>query len=132
MFPAVSAALDALGPREGVRYYDVVLAALPSAARVRWEAFMTTDVRREYHSELFRELAARHEALGEAAGEARGEARGVARGEGRAVITVLEARGVAVPDVVRERVMACTDVDQLDTWLRRAVTANTADEVVHD
>jgi hypothetical protein len=97
MFPAVSAALDALGPREGVRYYDVVLAALPSAARVRWEAFMTTDVRREYHSELFQELAARHEARGEAVGEARGEARGVAKGEGLAVLTVLQdARGSGV------------------------------------
>jgi hypothetical protein len=47
-------------------------------------------------------------------------------------ITVLEARGVAVPDAVRERVMACTDVDQLGTWLRRAVTADTTDEVVRD
>jgi hypothetical protein len=39
---------------------------------------------------------------------------------------------VPVPDAVRERIMACTDVDQLDTWLRRAVNATTANEVIRD
>jgi hypothetical protein len=103
-------------------YYDIVLAGLPQAARVRWEAFMTTTVGYQYHSQLFRELAAQHEEVGEARGEA--------RGEGRAVLTVLEARGVPVPAAVREQVLACTDLAQLDTWLRRAATATTADEVI--
>jgi hypothetical protein len=59
-----------------------MLAGLPVAARARWEAFMTTEVGHKYHSELFRKLAAEHEEVGEA------------RGEGRAVLTVLDARGV--------------------------------------
>jgi hypothetical protein len=79
---------------------------------------MTTTVGHEYRSELLRELAAQHEELG------------VARGEGRAVLTVLEARGLAVPTAVREQILACTDVAQLDVWLRRAVTATTADAVI--
>jgi hypothetical protein len=91
---------------------------LPQAARARWEAFMTTAVGYEYRSELLRELAAQHEELGEA------------RGEGRAVLTVLDARGVQVPAAVREQILACTDLAQLEIWLRRAVTATTAAEVI--
>jgi hypothetical protein len=117
MFPALAEALRSLGPRKAILYYDVVLAGLPGPARVRWEAFMTTTVE-EYRSELLRELAAQHEQVGEA------------RGEGRAVLTVLDARGVAVPTAVREQVLACTDLAQLDTWLRRALTAATVDDVI--
>jgi hypothetical protein len=36
---------------------------------------------------------------------------------------------VPVPEAVREQILACTDLTQLDTWLRRAVTA-TADDVI--
>jgi hypothetical protein len=46
------------------------------------------------------------------------------------VLTVLDARGVPVPQAIREHVLACTDLAQLDTWLRRAVTAGTAEEVI--
>jgi hypothetical protein len=44
---------------------------------------------------------------------------------------VLNARGVPVPKVVREHILACTDLNQLDTWLRRALTATTTDDVIH-
>jgi hypothetical protein len=67
--------------------------------------------------------------LREAAAKAAAE--GEARGEGRAVLTVLEARGVQVPTAIREHVLGCTDLDQLDTWLRRAATATTAEDVIH-
>jgi len=123
MFPALVAALRSLGPSKAILYYDIVLAGLPQAARVRWEAFMTTTVGHEYRSQMLRELAAQHEEVGEARGEA--------RGEGRAVLTVLEARGVPVPVALREQILTCTDLAQLDTWLRRALTATTADEVIH-
>ena len=82
---------------------------------------MTTTERDEYRSELLRKLAAEHEELGEARGEA--------RGEGRAVLTVLEARGMPVPDVLRDQILACTDLAQLDNWLRRASIATSADDV---
>jgi hypothetical protein len=77
----------------------------------------------EFRSELARENFAR--------GEARGQARGQARGEAQAVLTVLDARGVHVPTALREQILACTDLAQLDTWLRRAGTATTIDDVVH-
>jgi hypothetical protein len=122
MFPALAEVLRSVGPSKAILYYDIVLAGLPVAARVRWEAFMTTTVGYQYHSELFRKLAAEHEALGEARGEA--------RGEGQAVLTVLDARGVEVPAAVREQILACTDMAQLDIWLRRAATATAAADVI--
>jgi hypothetical protein len=42
---------------------------------------------------------------------------------------VLEARGVEVPDDVRARITRCADLDQLDGWLRRAVTADSAQDL---
>jgi hypothetical protein len=75
---------------------------------------MTTTVGSEYRSELLRALATEHEQIGEA----------------RAVLTVLDARGVAVTADIRDRILDCTDVDQLDTWLRRAGTAATAGDVI--
>ena len=127
MFPALLEALRALGPDGAVPYYDVVLAGLPEPARARWEAFMTTAaVGPAYRSEMLRELAARHERQGRAEGKAEGKA----EGEGQAVLTVLGVRGVPVPAAVREKILACTDLTRLESWLRRAVTARTAEDVV--
>jgi hypothetical protein len=47
-----------------------------------------------------------------------------ARGEARAVLAALDARGIEVPDPVREDILGCTDLNQLDTWIRYAVTAS--------
>lgn len=118
VFPALVEALRTLGPGKAILYYDIVLAGLPQATRARWEAYMSTAIDSEYHSELLRELDARAQAVGEA------------RGEGRAVLTVLDARGVPVSDAVREQILSCTDLARLDAWLRRAVGAATAEDVV--
>jgi hypothetical protein len=129
MFPALAEALGSVGPKKEILYHDIVLAGLPPAVRVRWEAFMTTILEpHEYRSEVFRKIAA------EVAAEyqERGEALGEARGEGRSVLTVLDARGIEVPEAVREHILACTDLAQLDVWLRRAVTAASADEVIRE
>jgi hypothetical protein len=39
-----------------------------------------------------------------------------------AVLTVLDARNLDVTDAERERIAGCTDLRQLETWVRRAVT----------
>lgn len=46
-----------------------------------------------------------------------------------AALTVLSARGVAPTDRERERILSCTDSDQLDLWLRRAATVATTEEL---
>ncbi|MBC7270355.1 MAG: hypothetical protein H5T76_16890 [Streptomyces sp.] len=45
------------------------------------------------------------------------------------VLLVLEQRGLAVSDDVRQRITDCTDPDLLRDWLTRAVTAPKAEEI---
>lgn len=59
--------------------------------------------------------------------EARAEGR--AEGEANALLAVLAARGIEVPDDARARITSCTDVDQLSTWIGNAVSANSIEEV---
>ncbi|WP_245681874.1 hypothetical protein [Actinomadura kijaniata] len=58
-----------------------------------------------------------------------GRTEGKAEGEAEALLTFLEARGVEIPHDARERILSCTDLDQLNTWLRRAVAATSAAEL---
>jgi hypothetical protein len=62
-------------------------------------------------------------------GEAEGEARGEARGEAKAVLAVLDAREINVPDEIRTKIINCTDLDQLGVWIRRAATAHTIEDL---
>jgi len=129
LFPLLVQALRPLGAETANLYHDVVLAGLPVAARIRWEDFVTTTAH-EWRSELYRAMAAKAKAEGTARGLAEGTARGEALGEAHSVLKVLEARGIAVPHEIREQILACTDVEQLDEWLRRAVNAANAEDVV--
>ncbi|MEW2624903.1 hypothetical protein [Streptomyces sp. NPDC048106] len=54
---------------------------------------------------------------------------GEAKGEAKAVLRVLGARGIEVSDSVRERVMACADLEVLESWLDRSVTVTSAEEL---
>lgn len=58
-----------------------------------------------------------------------GRAEGNAEGEARALLAVLDARGISVPEDARTRITSCTDLDQLDTWVRRAVTADSVQDL---
>jgi hypothetical protein len=118
MFPALAEALRTVDPKTAIAFYDIILAGLPMPARERWEAHVTTSVGHTYRSDPFRRRFAD------------GEARGEARGEAQAILTVLDERGVAVPVEARDRILACTDLNQLTTWLRRAARANTIDDVL--
>ncbi len=57
-------------------------------------------------------------------------AQGRAEGGAHAVLVVLSARGIAVPDDVRARISGCADLDLLDRWLASAVTARDISDVV--
>lgn len=93
-------------------YADLVLAALPAATRKHLEALMSTGTY-EYQSDFVRRFISR----------------GRAEGEARSLLAVLAARGFDVPASVRERITSCTDLDQLETWIGRAVTVETLDEL---
>jgi hypothetical protein len=61
-----------------------------------------------------------------------GRTEGEAAARARDVLTVLQARGVAVPDAARERVMAQTDPARLERWLAKAALASSLDEVIDE
>ncbi|MGI8329096.1 hypothetical protein ACRYCC_03970 [Actinomadura scrupuli] len=56
-------------------------------------------------------------------GEEKGLEKGRAEGEAHAVLRVLAARKIEVPDDARDRITGCSDAKQLDLWLDRAVVA---------
>jgi hypothetical protein len=112
---ALLSALDEVDESRATLYSDVVFAALPAAARRTLEAMMTTRTY-EYQSDFVRRYVFQ----------------GRAEGEADAVLTFLETRGIPVPDEARARITGCTDLDQLKTWVRRAVTAATVDELFDD
>ncbi len=105
-------------------YYDLILNALAKAARKVFEAMDLKNY--EWKSDFARKYVAE----GEAKGKAEGEARGRLEGEALAILRVLEARGIAVDEALRQRILACGDQAVLDQWIKRAVVAATAADVV--
>lgn len=66
--------------------------------------------------------------------ETRREARDEGRVEeaARAVLTVLRVRGIAVPDAVREQILAEKDATRLERWHERAILASSIAEVIDE
>ena len=55
--------------------------------------------------------------------------RGRATEKAADVLDVLDARGLAVSDAQRERIVNCKDLEILTRWVRRAVTVVSTDEL---
>lgn len=64
-----------------------------------------------------------------AEGKIEGKAEGKTEGAAQMILRVLSARGMELPDEIRERVLACSDNRQLETWGDRAATAISLDDV---
>jgi hypothetical protein len=62
----------------------------------------------------------------------RGKTQGRAEEAAHAVLTALRVRGIAVPDVARERILAEKDPARLERWLERAILAATVAEVLDE
>ncbi|CAM3626140.1 hypothetical protein [Nocardiopsis rhodophaea] len=71
------------------------------------------------------EFARKHYGLGWAEGEVKGKV----EGQATALLFMLDARGICLTDGQRELVVSCTDLDRLQTWIARAATATTAEQV---
>jgi hypothetical protein len=117
-------------------YADVVLAALGEAARRAVEEEMQSG-KYEYRSEFAKRYFEQGRVEGEAKGRAEGEVKGRAEGrtegrtegEARAVLAVLGARGIAVDEELRQRVLRTNDLGRLERWLERAARASSAEDV---
>ncbi|MEU8799254.1 hypothetical protein [Spirillospora sp. NPDC048819] len=110
-------------------YYDYVTSRFSDAARKLLEETMSVKGY-EWESDFAKSHRAegREEgrAEGREEGHAEGREEGHAEGEVRALLLVLQSRGIAVSDEVRGRVEGCTDLDQIERWIRRASTVDTA------
>jgi len=93
------------------------------------ELLMASVFRNEFLDKFEAEAEARGYAVGLARAKAKGEARGQALGRAKGILIVLAARGVTVPAKIRDQVLACTDIAQLDAWVSKAAIAETVDEV---
>jgi predicted transposase YdaD len=86
---------------------------------------------------VYSPFAREHFRRGKLEGRAEGrlESRVEGRLEGRAeeaanlILMVLSTRGLSVSDDVRTRITRCADLDRLEIWAERAVTAATADDL---
>lgn len=69
-------------------------------------------------------------AKGKAEGVAEGMAKGVTEGMAKSLLVFLTGRGMTVSPGLRKKILACTDVNQLDRWLQAAATAKSAAEAL--
>jgi hypothetical protein len=99
----------------------VVRVALGDAARAALEALMQSSEKYEFQSEFARKYTA--------LGRAEGKLEGKLEGETAALLRVLARRGLGVNDEQRDRILACTDLAMLETWLDRAIVATSAEDV---
>jgi hypothetical protein len=107
---------------ERARFYgDLVLNSLNEAARRALEAMMKGY---EYQSDFAKKYVAQ--------GRDEGRDEGRVEEAARNLLTVLGVRGIAVPDAVRERIVAQKDPLLLERWLAKAVFAASVGEVIDD
>lgn len=118
---AVLPAIRGLDDEKVKLYYDLVYNSLNEAARRTLEAMMKGY---EYQSDFAKKYVA--QGFAEGLAEARAEA------GARFVLTVLRARGLAVPDATRERILSQKDPERLQRWLEKAVVAPSAAAVLDD
>lgn len=100
-----------------------------------WSQLMSVDLS-FYRSRTSQRLRAEGRAQGRAEGKVEGRAEGKVEGRVEEVIgktlRLLDARGIAVSDSDREHIQGCVDLEVLDRWFDRAITAADIDEVFAD
>ncbi|MBO4270919.1 hypothetical protein GSF24_09765 [Microbispora triticiradicis] len=116
---ALFAALHNLDRDQGGMYADMVRAALPREIWDHLERHMKTESY-EYLSDWARENIAK------------GMVEGKAEGKTEAILTVLAARGIEVPDELDAKIRKCHDLDRLDAWIRAAATVQSVDALLND
>jgi hypothetical protein len=94
-------------------YYDLVYNSLNETARRALEAMMKGY---EYQSDFAKKYVAQ----------------GRAEEAARNLLTVLRVRGIAVPDAVRERILAQKDPERLERWLEKAAVAASVTTVIDE
>jgi post-segregation antitoxin (ccd killing protein) len=121
---AVLPAFQRLDADRGRFYYDLVYNSLNEATRRSLETSMKGY---QYQSDFAKKYVAQGRAEGRAEVLAEAQAK-----VARAVLMVLRARGIAVSDAARERILAEKDPERLERWLERAAVATSVVAVVDE
>lgn len=101
-------------------YVDLALSAMSGAARKALEAMMRSSGY-QYQSAIARQFVAE--------GFEQGQQKGRLEGEQRALLKVLETRGLTVDASTREKILACTDLEHLERWLDEALVATSVQDL---
>ncbi|MBX3187499.1 MAG: hypothetical protein KF819_10815 [Labilithrix sp.] len=137
-----SVVLEALGtfddlPQErAMLYFDQILEALPDALRRDVERELMQQQGYEPKSEFLRNFIERRREEGHVEGHVKGLEQGLEQGreEGRdrlrsAIRSVLGAREIAMTAAHEQKLVACSDLDVLASWVERAARATSAADV---
>jgi hypothetical protein len=120
---ALAGALKAIDRDTALTLVEITEAGLgETAGRQKWRELMTKQLI-PYVSEFRRQGIEEGRAEGIEAGRAEGRAQGEAAGQARAILQILDKRGIAVDDDSREQIVSCTDLDILGNWLDRSIAA---------
>jgi hypothetical protein len=106
-------------------YYDLVYNSLNDAARRALESMMKGY---EYQSDF----AKKYVAQGRDEGRSEGRSEGRVEEAARALLTVLRARSIPVPEAAREKILAQSDPERLERWLEKAAVAPSIADVLDD
>jgi hypothetical protein len=121
---AVVSAAQGLDEERSSFYVDLTMASLSAAARRSLEELMKSG-KYEYQTEFVRKWIVQ----GRQEGLEQGRLEGRLEGERTALLKVLRARGFKLDAVARQRIRECTQLVQLELWLRKAVTVRSVHEL---
>jgi hypothetical protein len=110
-------AIRGLEDDQAAFYYDLMYNSMNEAARLALEEMMKGY---EYQSDYAKKYV-------QMTTQVRTQAR--AEEAARNLLAVFKARGMAVPEPIRERILAQADPEQLERWLDRAVVAASIAEI---
>lgn len=113
---AFVAGIKSLAPDDGLKYYEYGYSLSPLAVQQLLEELVTTAAWPAYSPFAKKHFGA-------------GRAEGLVIGERRTILLVAESRGLPLDDVQQSLIANCEDLEQLQTWTKRAVTATTAREI---
>ncbi|MFG1956520.1 hypothetical protein [Nonomuraea sp. NPDC049028] len=119
---AFAAALADVTDEHAPKYYEYAYSMSAPAIRCLLEEIMkSASTEWPVYSPFAREHFGR--------GKTEGKTEGKAEEAARSVLLVLDARDFNVPDDIRAQITTCTDLAQLETWLTRAATAQTLQDL---
>jgi hypothetical protein len=129
-----------LAAEEGDRaslYFDLLQATFGQALTRAVEDLMVNgEPLSEWAKAHYRQGKAEGETVGKAAGRAEGktegEAAGKAKGKAESVLAILSARGITCSPEEERAILGSTDLQRLDRWIARALTARIAADLLSE